>query len=446
MREIQDEAEQLWEETRQALRRELSRPSYDTWLKNTKPLSLEDNVLLLGVPSDFARDWLQTRLYASIQRALHSVRSEEIEVEFRVVSMEPAELPPATADAPGQEQRLAFNPRYTFGSFVVGASNRFAHAACLAVANAPGRAYNPLFVYGGVGLGKTHLLQAIGNHILEATPQLKVIYLSSEKFTNDVINGIRDHRMGGFRDHYRTVDVILIDDIQFIAGKESTQEEFFHTFNALHDSSKQIILTSDKLPRDIPTLEDRLRSRFEWGLLADVQLPDLETRIAILKKRIGSESIEVPAEVLAYIADNITSNIRELEGALTRILAYASLYNQEIDLSMTMYVLKDLIPVTTRPLSVAEIQKAVAGYFQIPTEVLLAKKRSRDVVIPRHIAMYLARELTDFSLPQLGESFGGRDHTTVLYACDKIRTEKEADINLQTALDEIRKLLLRPLH
>ncbi|MEI6308657.1 MAG: chromosomal replication initiator protein DnaA [bacterium] len=445
MREIQDEAEQLWEETRQVLRREMSRPSYDTWLKNTKPLSLEDNVLLLGVPSDFARDWLQTRLYASIQQALHSVRSEEIEVEFRVVSMEPAELPLA-ADDPSQERRHHFNPRYTFGSFVVGASNRFAHAACLAVATAPGRAYNPLFVYGGVGLGKTHLLQAIGNHMLEATPQLKVIYLSSEKFTNDVINGIRDHRMGGFRDHYRTVDVILIDDIQFIAGKESTQEEFFHTFNALHDASKQIILTSDKLPREIPTLEDRLRSRFEWGLLADIQLPDLETRIAILKKRTELEAIDLPAEVLSYIAYNITSNIRELEGALTRILAYASLYNQEIDLSMTMYVLKDLIPVTTRPLSVAEIQKAVAGYFQIPTEVLLAKKRSRDVVIPRHIAMYLAREMTDFSLPQLGESFGGRDHTTVLYACDKIKTEKEADINLQTALDEIRKLLLRPLH
>ncbi|MCX5975795.1 MAG: chromosomal replication initiator protein DnaA [Coprothermobacterota bacterium] len=446
MREIQDEAEYLWEEVRKILRRELSRPSYDTWLKNTKALSLEDSVLLLGVPSDFARDWLQTRLYASIQRALHAVKSEEIEVEFRVVSMEPAGLPTAADDVPSQERRSPFNPRYTFESFVVGASNRFAHAACLAVANAPGRAYNPLFVYGGVGLGKTHLLQAIGNHILEAAPQLKVIFLSSEKFTNDVINGIRDHRMGNFRDHYRTVDVILIDDIQFIAGKESTQEEFFHTFNALHDESKQIILTSDKPPREIHTLEDRLRSRFEWGLLADVQRPDLETRIAILKKKTESESIEVPAEVLSYVADNITSNIRELEGALIRILAYASLYNQEIDLSMTMYVLKDLIPVTTRPLSVAEIQKAVAGYFQIPTEVLLAKKRSRDVVIPRHIAMYLARELTDFSLPQLGESFGGRDHTTVLYACDKIKTEKEADINLQTALDEIRKLLLRPLH
>jgi len=445
MREIQDEAEHLWEEARKALRRELSRPSYDTWLKNTRPLSLEDNVLVLGVPSDFARDWLQTRLYDSILRALHSVRPEEIEVEFRVIPMEATEPPPAAVSS-GQERRHLFNPRYTFGSFVVGASNRFAHAASLAVANAPGRAYNPLFVYGGVGLGKTHLLQAIGNHILGATPQLKVVYLSSEKFTNDVINGIRDHRMGDFRDHYRTVDVILIDDIQFIAGKESTQEEFFHTFNALHDSSKQIILTSDKPPREINTLEDRLRSRFEWGLLADVQLPDLETRIAILKKKTESESIEVPADVLAYIADNITSNIRELEGALTRILAYASLYNQEIDLSMTMYVLKDLIPVTSRPLSVAEIQIAVAGYFQIPTEVLLAKKRSRDVVIPRQIAMYLARELTDFSLPQLGESFGGRDHTTVLYSCDKIRTEKEADINLQTALDEIRKILLRPLH
>jgi chromosomal replication initiator protein len=273
-----------------------------------------------------------------------------------------------------------------------------------------------------------------------------VVYLSSEKFTNDVINGIRDHRMGDFRDRYRTVDVILVDDIQFIAGKESTQEEFFHTFNALYETSKQIILSSDRPPREITTLEDRLRSRFEWGLQADIQMPDLETRIAILRKKTETESIEVPPAALDYIAQNITSNIRELEGALTRILAYASLYNQEIDLPMTQYVLKDLIPVAPQPLTISDIQKTVASYFQLTPDDMVTKKRSRDIAIPRQIAMYLARELTDYSLPQLGYAFGGRDHTTVMYACDKIRAEKESDVNLRTALDEIRRILSRPLH
>jgi chromosomal replication initiator protein len=443
--EIQDEAERLWEEARATLRRELSRPSYETWLRNTKPLSLEENVLLLGVPSEFARDWLQTRLYSSILQALRSVHNEDIEVEFQVVSMENVG-PPLPTKATPLERQCPFNPRYTFASFVVGNSNRFAHAASQAVSNAPGRAYNPLFIYGGVGLGKTHLLQAIGNHISEVFPKLKVVYLSSEKFTNDVINGIRDHRMGDFRDRYRTVDVILVDDIQFIAGKESTQEEFFHTFNALYETSKQIILSSDRPPREITTLEDRLRSRFEWGLQADIQMPDLETRIAILRKKTETESIEVPPAALDYIAQNITSNIRELEGALTRILAYASLYNQEIDLPMTQYVLKDLIPVAPQPLTISDIQKTVASYFQLTPDDMVTKKRSRDIAIPRQIAMYLARELTDYSLPQLGYAFGGRDHTTVMYACDKIRAEKESDVNLRTALDEIRRILSRPLH
>jgi chromosomal replication initiator protein len=311
----------------------------------------------------------------------------------------------------------------------------------MAVAEAPGRSYNPLFIYGGVGLGKTHLLQAIGNYVYSKNRSLKLLYISSETFTNEVINGIRDRRMSEFRDRYRSLDLLLIDDVQFIAGKESTQEEFFHTFNALHEASKQIVISSDRPPKEIPTLEDRLRSRFEWGLIADIQPPDFETRIAILKKKVETEEMSFPQEVLEYIAQNITSNIRELEGALTRLLAYASLNNLEIDLSMAAAVLKDIIPVVQRPLSLSDIQKTVAAYFGLTVEDLVAKKRSRDITVPRQIAMFLARELTDFSLPQIGSAFGGRDHSTVLHACDRIRTECETNINLRTALEEIKKQL-----
>jgi chromosomal replication initiator protein len=311
----------------------------------------------------------------------------------------------------------------------------------MAVAEAPGRSYNPLFIYGGVGLGKTHLLQAIGHHVLFKNKTLKVLYISSETFTNEVINGIRDRKMSEFRDRYRSLDVLLIDDVQFIAGKESTQEEFFHTFNALHEASKQIVISSDRPPKDIPTLEDRLCSRFEWGLIADIQPPDFETRIAILKKKIETEEMSFPPEVLEYIAQNITSNIRELEGALTRLLAYASLNNLEIDLPMAIAVLRDIIPVVQRPLSLADIQKTVASYFGLTVDDLVAKKRSREITVPRQIAMFLARELTDSSLLQIGSAFGGRDHSTVLHACDKIRTECETNINLRTALEEIKKQL-----
>lgn len=439
MPDIFDEPEEIWQQVLQVLKQQLSRPAFETWLKSTKALSLQEGVLLIGVPNEFAKDWLQTRLYSLIKSTASSTLKEEVDVEFQVIES-PAKPEPTELLFP-EKPGLRLNPRYTFSSFVVGNSNRFAHAACMAVAEAPGRSYNPLFIYGGVGLGKTHLLQAIGNYVLAKNKPLKLLYISSETFTNEVINGIRDRRMSEFRDRYRSLDVLLIDDVQFIAGKESTQEEFFHTFNALHEGSKQIVISSDRPPREIPTLEDRLRSRFEWGLIADIQPPDFETRIAILKKKVESEELSFPQEVLEYIAQNITSNIRELEGALTRLLAYASLNNLEIDLSMATSVLKDIIPIVQRPLSLSDIQKTVAAYFGLTVEDLIAKKRSRDITVPRQIAMFLARELTDSSLPQIGSAFGGRDHSTVLHACDRIRTECETNINLRTALEEIKKQL-----
>jgi chromosomal replication initiator protein len=443
MSDLRDEPERLWEKVLAALKPNLSKPAFDSWLKNTKALAFADSLLLVGVPSEFARDWLQTRLYPLIQNSLRGVRPEEIEIEFQVVP--PAQKEPAVSvTAAGRPS--PFSARYTFGSFVVGNSNRFAYAAARAVADNPGRSYNPLFVYGGVGLGKTHLLHAVANEVLGKSPEQKILYMSSERFTNEVINGIRDHKMPEFRDRYRTVGVLLIDDIQFIAGKESTQEEFFHTFNALYEGSKQIVLSSDRPPKEIPSLEDRLRSRFEWGLMADIQAPDFETRVAILLKKMQKEEMEMPGEVLEYIAQNITANIRELEGGLNRLLAYASLSNLEIDLPMAQSVLKDIIPLTPTPLSVPDIQQEVANYFRLSIEDMVAKKRSHDISMPRHIAMYLVRELTDLSLPQIGDAFGGRDHTTVLYACDKIRNGLELDENLRAAVEIIKKHLFRLSH
>lgn len=443
MSDLRDEPERLWEKVLAALKPNLSKPAFDSWLKNTKALAFDDSLLLVGVPSEFARDWLQTRLYPLIQNSLRGVRPEEIEIEFQVVPPTQKE-PAASVTAAGRPS--PFSARYTFGSFVVGNSNRFAYAAARAVADNPGRSYNPLFVYGGVGLGKTHLLHAVANEVLGKSPEQKILYMSSERFTNEVINGIRDHKMPEFRDRYRTVGVLLIDDIQFIAGKESTQEEFFHTFNALYEASRQIVLSSDRPPKEIPSLEDRLRSRFEWGLMADIGAPDFETRVAILRKKMQNEEMEMPAEVLEYIAQNITSNIRELEGGLNRLLAYASLSNMEIDLPMAQSVLKDIIPLTPVPLSVTDIQQEVANYFRLSIEDMGAKKRSHDVSMPRHIAMYLVRELTDLSLPQIGDAFGGRDHTTVLYACDKIRNGLESDENLRAAVEIIKKHLFRLSH
>ena len=332
------------------------------------------------------------------------------------------------------------NPKYKFDSFVIGNSNRFAHAACLAVAEAPAKAYNPLFIYGGVGLGKTHLMHAIGHYILQNNPKAKVVYVSSEKFTNELINSIKDDKNEEFRTKYRNVDVLLIDDVQFIGGKERTQEEFFHTFNTLHENNKQIILSSDRPPKEIPTLEDRLRSRFEWGLIADIQPPDFETRIAILKKKADVENLNIPNEVMVYIATKIKSNIRELEGALIRIVAFSSLTNKEISVDLASEALKDIISnKQSRQVTIELIQDIVANYYNLRIEDFKSARRTRNIAYPRQIAMYLCRKLTDMSLPKIGEEFGGRDHTTVIHAYEKISAGLKKDESLKNAIGDITK-------
>jgi chromosomal replication initiator protein len=336
------------------------------------------------------------------------------------------------------------NPKYTFDSFVIGNSNRFAHAASLAVAEAPAKAYNPLFIYGGVGLGKTHLMHAIGHYILQNNQKSKVVYVSSEKFTNELINSIKDDKNVDFRNKYRNIDVLLIDDIQFIAGKERTQEEFFHTFNALHESNKQIILSSDRPPKEIPTLEDRLRSRFEWGLIADIQAPDFETRMAILKKKADVENLNIPNEVMVYIATKIKSNIRELEGALIRIVAFSSLTNKDVSVELAAEALKDIISSKqSKQVTIDLIQDVVANYFNLKVDDLKSSRRTRNVAFPRQIAMYLSRKLTDMSLPKIGEEFGGRDHTTVIHAYEKISTNLKVDESLQNAVNDLAKRIIK---
>jgi len=346
-----------------------------------------------------------------------------------------------------QEEPLPnmMNPKYTFETFVIGPGNRFAHAASLAVAEAPAKAYNPLFLYGGVGLGKTHLMHAIGHYVLEHNPDARVLYISSEKFTNEFINAIRDNRGESFRNKYRNIDVLLIDDIQFLAGKEGTQEEFFHTFNALHEERKQIIISSDRPPKEIPTLEERLRSRFEWGLTTDIQPPDLETRIAILRKKAKAENLDIPSEAMVYIANQIDTNIRELEGALIRVVAYSSLINEDISVHLAAEALKDIIP-SSRPkvISIQDIQQKVGEYYGLRIEDFKARKRTKAVAFPRQVAMYLSRELTDFSLPKIGEAFGGRDHTTVIHAHEKITEALKQDQELHKIIQTITEKIKNP--
>ncbi|NLY75753.1 MAG: chromosomal replication initiator protein DnaA [Firmicutes bacterium] len=419
--------ETIWEKTLDSISTHLSKPSFETWFKPTKPLSLDGNVLTIEVSNDFAREWLESRYAPLLTTTIRDLIDEEIELRF--VTPENNEATNKVATAALQSAQPSFlNPKYTFESFVVGESNRFAHAASLAVAEAPGKAYNPLFIYGGVGLGKTHLMQAVGHFVLKHHPDYRVVYVSSEKFTNELINAIRFNRTPQFRDTYRNVEVLLVDDIQFFAGKESTQEEFFHTFNALYESGRQIVISSDRPPKEIPTLEDRLRSRFEWGLITDIQAPDLETRIAILRKKAAAEGWHLPNDVIVNIADQINSNIRELEGALIRIIAFASFHNKQITLELANEVLKDVISSSnTQRVTIPMIQQAVAEFFNIEIEDLKAQRRTKNITFPRQIAMYIIRELTDYSLPKIGEEFGGRDHTTVIHAYEKIQNAIKED-------------------
>jgi chromosomal replication initiator protein len=440
----------LWHAALANIEKKISKPSFDTWLKSTKAHSLQGDLLIITAPNEFARDWLEERYSQLIAGILYEITGEELTVKFIIPqnqkdSDNDVQLPPKKVkrdDDHGEFPQGILNQKYTFDTFVIGSGNRFAHAASLAVAEAPAKAYNPLFIYGGVGLGKTHLMHAIGHYVLDHNPAAKVVYLSSEKFTNEFINSIRDNKAENFRNKYRNVDILLIDDIQFLAGKESTQEEFFHTFNALHEESKQIIISSDRPPREIPTLEDRLRSRFEWGLITDITPPDLETRIAILRKKARAEGLDIPNEVMLYIANQIDTNIRELEGALIRVVAYSSLINKDINANLAAEALKDIIP-SSKPkvITILDIQKTVGELFSVKLEDFKAKKRTKSLAFPRQIAMYLSRELTDYSLPKIGEEFGGRDHTTVIHAHEKISKLLQSDAQLQRQMKELHELL-----
>ncbi|HHW40187.1 MAG TPA: chromosomal replication initiator protein DnaA [Syntrophomonadaceae bacterium] len=428
---------EIWQEVLKILEKELDEQSFKTWINVAQPLAYHDGTLVITTLNDFTRDWFETRFSALLRTHLESKLNQNVTLRFItangkdsfVFSREGESIP-------------SLNPRYTFDTFVIGNSNRLAHAASRAVAEAPSKAYNPLFIYGGVGLGKTHLMHAIGHYVLDHNKSYRVVYVSSETFTNELINAIRDDKAVDFRNKYRTMDILLIDDIQFLAGKERTQEEFFHTFNALYEANKQIIISSDRVPKEIPTLEDRLRSRFEWGLLADIQPPDLETRVAILRKKAQLENYTLPDDVLLFIASKIKSNIRELEGALLRIIAYASLNQKEIDLDCANEALKDVL-LGDRPhhITIPMIQKVVANYFNLKIEDFKTKRRTQNVAFPRQIAMYLARELTDASLPKVGQEFGGRDHTTVMHAYEKIKTERAKNEELDATIKDIIKQL-----
>ncbi|MFT8351456.1 chromosomal replication initiator protein DnaA [Clostridium saccharoperbutylacetonicum] len=441
----------LWDKTLNIIKSELSEVSFNTWIKSCEPLSISSDTLKISVPNSFTQDILDKRYKVLVANSIKAVCSKLYTIEFIIMSDNyDKEDDKANSNINktsksiivNDEMSSTLNPKYTFNSFVIGNSNRFAHAASLAVAESPAKAYNPLFIYGGVGLGKTHLMHAIGHYVLEGNPNAKVVYVSSEKFTNELINAIKDDKNEEFRNKYRNVDILLIDDIQFIAGKERTQEEFFHTFNALHDANKQIILSSDRPPKEIPTLEDRLRSRFEWGLIADIQVPDFETRMAILKKKADVENLNVANEVMGYIATKIKSNIRELEGALIRIIAYSSLTNREVTVDLASEALKDIISKRQgKHITIDLIQDIVSSYFNLRVEDLKSQRRTRNVAYPRQIAMYLSRKLTDMSLPKIGEEFGGRDHTTVIHAYEKISGNLKTDDSLQHTVNDITKKL-----
>jgi chromosomal replication initiator protein len=439
----------LWDKTLDIIKSELSEVSFNTWIKSCEPLSISSDTLKISVPNSFTQDILDKRYKDLVANSIKAVCSKLYTIEFIIMSegYDKEENKNSINQAPkaiivNDEMSSTLNPKYTFNSFVIGNSNRFAHAASLAVAESPAKAYNPLFIYGGVGLGKTHLMHAIGHYILDGNPNAKVVYVSSEKFTNELINAIKDDKNEEFRNKYRNVDILLIDDIQFIAGKERTQEEFFHTFNALHDANKQIILSSDRPPKEIPTLEDRLRSRFEWGLIADIQVPDFETRMAILKKKADVEKLNVDNAVMGYIATKIKSNIRELEGALIRIIAYSSLTNREVTVDLATEALKDIISKKQgKHVTIDYIQDVVSSYFNLRVEDLKSQRRTRNVAYPRQIAMYLSRKLTDMSLPKIGEEFGGRDHTTVIHAYEKISENLKTDDSLQHTINDITKKL-----
>jgi chromosomal replication initiator protein len=423
----------LWEQVLENVGPKLNSQSFDTWLKPTQQLSLEGETLEIEVPSAMFTDWITSNYLPILRESLRQLHPGDLAIRFRARAEAPPAAPHPTerflrrrlAPAPGGAATL--NPRYTFDTFVVSSSNQFAHAAAKAIAEQPSMHYNPLYIYGGVGLGKTHLMHAVGNHLAERRPELRQRYLSTENFMNELINAIRFEKTQDFKEKYRNVDLLLIDDIQFLAGKERTQEEFFHTFNALYESQKQIVITSDCPPRQIPTLEERLRSRFEWGLMADIQPPDLETKIAILRKKAEAERVELPQDVAFFISSKIKSNIRELEGSLVRLIAFSSLTGRRIDIDMAKETLKDLLEDKNRSVTVDAIQRLVANYFRIRPVDLKSKNNARAISFPRQVAMYLCKNLTDQSLPAIGQVFGGKHHSTVIHAIRKVEQRRKTD-------------------
>ena len=440
----------IWDDVLDYVRDQISETEFRTWFKQVKPLGISDGVFQLGVPHSFARDWIRNHFGEVLEQALRELGAPSPKVGFQVVAFNASEQPdmfsqPATpngaAAAPARE-RLRLNPKYVFANFVVGPNNNLSHAAALAVAEAPGRAYNPLFVYGDSGLGKTHLMHAVGHAVADASPDLQVAYVTTEQFTNELINAIRGDQMVAFRDRFRSIDVLLVDDIQFLAGKERTQEEFFHTFNALYESGKQIIVSSDRPPKDIPTLENRLRSRFEWGLITDIQAPELETRIAILKMNADYRGVKVPLEVIDYIARHVTSNIRELEGALVRAILYASMNQQPLSRATAAQALSDVFAPSEPTLTMPDILRITAQQYGLSPDDLRSKGRRQELVLARQVAMYLVREMTSHSYPEIGQFFGGRDHSTVMYAVQKIAEALGADADLASRVRKIQDTLV----
>jgi len=444
------DAYQLWRATLGQLELQLAKPTYETWVRNTQAISFEDGVLVVGVHSAYAKDWLENRLYATIQRTVSEIARRTVALRFVVQrnggleqeDVELLDMPayPVQSASPRPEgmEGTGLNAKYTFDTFIVGQANRLAHAGCLAVAENPGKTYNPLFIYGGVGLGKTHLLHAIGNFVLRG--QHRPLYVSAETFANELINAIRNRTTEEFRAKYRTIDVLLLDDVQFIINKERTQEEFFHTFNDLYHSDRQIVLSSDRSPKAFIGLEERLRSRFECGLTVDVQPPDLETRMAILAAKAESQGVQLPADVIEFVAQQIQSNIRELEGALNRILALVRMMHYPLTVQTARKALGDMMKPVAK-VTMDDILNAVSSYYNLRPEDLTGPRRSQNLAIARQVAMYLARDLTDMSLPQVGQALGGRDHTTVLHGCEKIAVLFEKDDEIRRQILEIRNKL-----
>jgi chromosomal replication initiator protein len=436
-RQVELTAESLWAEVAGRLKGALNDTTYRTWFDRAGGAELHDDAFVIAVPNDFTREWIENHFLGLIEAAVRDTTGQDRRIQLSVSGGGSAAA--AVAEPPQPAFATGLNPKYTFDLFVIGSSNRFAHAAALAVAEAPAQAYNPLFIYGGTGLGKTHLLQAIATYVAEHSRDLSVRYVTSETFMNDFINSLRDKRIEGFKQRYRNYDLLLIDDVQFFEHKERIQEEFFHTFNSLYETGAQIVLSSDRKPRDIATLEERLRSRFEWGLITDIQPPDLETRIAILRKKVKTDGTQVhDPQVLTFIAGRVATNIRELEGALTRVVAYSSLTGRPMTGELAQNVLRDVFPQgEAAQVSIQRIQELVSERFGLSLEELCGDRRSQNIVYPRQVAMYLSRELTDMSLPKIGREFGGRDHTTVIHATSKIARLIREDRNVYNLVQEL---------